>query len=353
MRQYKFHIKKLMFVTSLKFNFFPIIFLFVSFSLIANVKSDLDYYPLNDGDYKEYVETTITDTISYSSTGPELLGTDTIIDYYSLTILGDTLMNNGETYKKIVKCDLQYQNVENTFIYERVEEEFFNVFLYDNLNNIEVKIDSLSSQVGDLHFSHRFDYTKTSTEEISTQTVLGFETQVKKNRRYPQYNNGSVSIYKLASEIGYIYHFWCDPMPPMNNKYTSIEKTKENRRLLYSHYFEYLTYAIINDIEYGEQYVGIEDDNKKLVLTTFQLAQNYPNPFNPVTTIQYSLPVNQHVNIKVFNIQGKEVAELVNDNISAGIHKVNFDGSSLASGQYFYKIETEGFTQTNRMLLIK
>ena len=80
---------------------------------------------------------------------------------------------------------------------------------------------------------------------------------------------------------------------------------------------------------------------------------NYPNPFNPTTTISYQLPENGFVTIKVFDMLGKEVATLVNENKSAGYYQVNFDASKLTSGVYICIINVNGFTQSKKMLLMK
>ena len=85
----------------------------------------------------------------------------------------------------------------------------------------------------------------------------------------------------------------------------------------------------------------------------FSLDQNYPNPFNPATTIKFQVPVNAHVNLSVFDVLGKKVAVLVNGKKEAGYYEVLFDGSNIASGMYFYKIEAEGFTEVKKMMLIK
>jgi hypothetical protein len=85
----------------------------------------------------------------------------------------------------------------------------------------------------------------------------------------------------------------------------------------------------------------------------YSLSQNYPNPFNPVTKIQYQLPKNLMVTIKVFDILGKEIQTLVNQNQIAGTNKVYFDGSNLSSGIYFYKITAGEFTETKKMILVK
>lgn len=85
----------------------------------------------------------------------------------------------------------------------------------------------------------------------------------------------------------------------------------------------------------------------------FSLGQNHPNPFNPVTKINFEIPVQGLVILKVYDILGREVKTVVNEILTAGIHSVNFDGSYLSSGVYFYKIEANDFIGTKKMLLIK
>lgn len=97
--------------------------------------------------------------------------------------------------------------------------------------------------------------------------------------------------------------------------------------------------------------VGIVNNNT--VADKYSLAQNYPNPFNPTTKISFSVPKNEFVSIKVFDIAGKEIAQLVNSEMNAGTYEYSFNGSSLASGIYFYQIKTPNFTDTKRMSLVK
>ena len=87
--------------------------------------------------------------------------------------------------------------------------------------------------------------------------------------------------------------------------------------------------------------------------TVYALMQNYPNPFNPSTKISYQLPVKTLVTLKVYDIIGREVAALVNEQQNAGIYDVTFDGSRLASGVYFYRIQAGTFTQTKKFVLLK
>jgi len=100
------------------------------------------------------------------------------------------------------------------------------------------------------------------------------------------------------------------------------------------------------------QTTGIEPI-KGTIPDKFNLSQNYPNPFNPKTNIEFSLPVRGNVKISIFDLLGKEVSVLVNDFMKAGTYKTDFDASALSSGTYFYRIETEGFTDTKKMILIK
>ena len=85
----------------------------------------------------------------------------------------------------------------------------------------------------------------------------------------------------------------------------------------------------------------------------FHLSQNYPNPFNPATTISYSLPVGGTVFLKVFSLDGREVATIVEENQSAGSHRVSFDGSHLASGAYVYRLQLGPFFEARKLLLVK
>ena len=101
--------------------------------------------------------------------------------------------------------------------------------------------------------------------------------------------------------------------------------------------------------------VGAVDIQNNLtgIPSEFTLDQNYPNPFNPATKISYGLPKESFVSIKIFDILGKEVMKLVNENKQAGYHQVDFNASNFASGMYFYKIEAGSFVQTRRMMLLK
>ena len=87
--------------------------------------------------------------------------------------------------------------------------------------------------------------------------------------------------------------------------------------------------------------------------SSLMIAQNYPNPFNPATVISYSLPQNSYVTLKVYDVLGKEVAVLVNENKSAGDYQINFNGSKLPSGTYVYRLSANGQYSAKKMIMIK
>lgn len=98
--------------------------------------------------------------------------------------------------------------------------------------------------------------------------------------------------------------------------------------------------------------VGVEPVNNN-VPEKFTLYQNYPNPFNPNTTINFDLAKNTNAKIILFDILGREVITLVDEYMKAGSYKYEFDGSSIASGVYFYKIIAGDFIDTKKMTLVK
>jgi hypothetical protein len=83
------------------------------------------------------------------------------------------------------------------------------------------------------------------------------------------------------------------------------------------------------------------------------LKQNYPNPFNPNTTIRYEMQKSTEVRLSVYDLLGREVTVLVNERRDARVHEVKFDGSNLASGVYFYRLQAGDFVQTRKLLLLK
>ncbi len=122
----------------------------------------------------------------------------------------------------------------------------------------------------------------------------------------------------------------------------------------------YRSFAI-NSVIYivGENGTLLRSDNLTSIQQTstlpkgYWLGQNYPNPFNPTTKIDYSLPTYSKVRISIYDVSGREVEVLVDNNQSAGNHSIKFSGNNLSSGIYFYKLEADNFAEIKKMILIK
>lgn len=126
------------------------------------------------------------------------------------------------------------------------------------------------------------------------------------------------------------------------------------------------THSVLSDFipSIGSQDGGVEDpggiDNStgisnygSEIPTEYALKQNFPNPFNPITNIQFDLPQNNFVTLKIYDVMGREVATLVNEFKNAGRYIASFNASNISSGVYFYKVMAGSFVETKRMVLIK
>ena len=94
-------------------------------------------------------------------------------------------------------------------------------------------------------------------------------------------------------------------------------------------------------------------NNQTGLPNAYSLSQNYPNPFNPVTKINFAIPRNSFVTLKVYDMLGKEIANLFNGSKEAGYYTVDFSGTDLSTGVYYYRLESEGFVDVKKMILIK
>jgi hypothetical protein len=118
-----------------------------------------------------------------------------------------------------------------------------------------------------------------------------------------------------------------------------------NPFFLSSQYYHASAEPFIYDI-----WPSVEDD---ILIFNFELEQNYPNPFNPITSIEYVVPGNEFISLKVYDVLGKEIAVLVNEEKPAGSYQVNFDANGIPSGVYFYKLKSGEFSKTKKMILMK
>lgn len=108
----------------------------------------------------------------------------------------------------------------------------------------------------------------------------------------------------------------------------------------------------VSDVIFQTMVTDVEDDQSSIP-SEFNLAQNYPNPFNPATSIQYQVSSNSQVLLKVYDLLGREVATLVNEQKPVGIYEVRFDATGLSSGVYYYKITAGDYSETKKMVLLR
>ena len=140
---------------------------------------------------------------------------------------------------------------------------------------------------------------------------------------------------------------------PANNEWATknFQVPVQTNRIKFTAYSAYGNNLFIDNI-YNSP---IDGTSSSITFTPdeFELSQNYPNPFNPFTKINFSIPKQTQVTLKVFDMLGREVAQLINQELSPNNYSVNFDGSKLSSGIYFYKLETPEYHEIKRMVLIK
>ena len=103
---------------------------------------------------------------------------------------------------------------------------------------------------------------------------------------------------------------------------------------------------------YRDTTTDVTEGNSELV-NTFHLSQNYPNPFNPVTKIEYQIPSFSHVTLKLYDVLGREIATIVDEEKPFGIYEITFFAGNLPSGAYFYQLKAGSFVETKKMILLK
>lgn len=286
--------------------------LFVILSI--NTFSQQDFFPLEVGNYWQFKGT------HYSSFDSSW------VFYDNIEILKDTLLGNPPiVYKKIKSIILPpfYIDSIQYLRYDSTINSVVEFHIWDDTSN------TLFNYNAQLFECWSAWYKEICYVSFDTTSLFN-NTEFSKT-----YHGGTIPTftYKLLKNFGPILII--DDQSYVITSYTVYE----------------LVYAKINGIEYG-QFVSVDDKNLDIP-SEFSLSQNYPNPFNPNTKISYLLPNAGNVTLKVFDVLGKEVATLVNEEKQVGSYEVQFDGNRLTSGIYFYQIKTGDFTETKKMILLK
>ncbi len=114
---------------------------------------------------------------------------------------------------------------------------------------------------------------------------------------------------------------------------------------------KFIESGFLADTLFRGSIVGVIDE--MIVPTEFRLEQNYPNPFNSSTTIHFQLPRKSHVTLRVYDILGQELETLINEEREAGMYILQYDGSNLTSGIYFYRLQAGSYSETKKLILLK
>lgn len=280
----------------------------------------LKFYPLEIGNRWVYDKYTYIEWNTYH-------------DFYIREITRDTVLSNGKKYYQIEEYDFGQPYINYSF--ERIDSSQGMIYRYDNTQGLpedEYLIDDLLAIIGDTIQSFRMGYpwidgyTLLLEESIFTKWGLS-----KPKKIFEQYDL-MMPRYSLTQDIGldsltYSFDFG----------YTEA----------------YLKGCVINDILLGDTTVVSVEDEEIPIATEFRLEQNYPNPFNPSTKISYSIKEEGLVTLKVYDLLGKEIATLVNENKPAGNYDAEFNASQLPSGMYIYKLQSGSFTDVKKMLMTK
>ncbi len=189
---------------------------------------------------------------------------------------------------------------------------------------------------------------------VEFDTVIVTDTQpVFANPWEYSVSDGSASMNILREGLNTFSQIQNDTIFPGTTIIKVGDKFSKLRGIVY---YSFNRYKIVprTNADFGTFLpLSVNDRIDGPIPSQYKLFNNYPNPFNPKTVIEYSLPKEDFVTLKVYNIIGQEVATLKNEVQKAGSYRVNFDGSKLASGVYFYRLQTSSFTQIKKMVLVK
>jgi hypothetical protein len=247
---------------------------------------------------------------------------------------------NGKSYYSV--------SITRTYIYQgiqcnarfllnatavRIDSLTGNLFNYGNCGSSqEMLLDSLNSRPGDTSYicPPSFQGNRVICSDTNNYVIFG---QSRKSKGFRISVFEGYNLQRYAVDIGLVLY---------------------NHVQLMGLCSEILLGCYVNGSLYGDTviHVGINQINSEIP-DKFSLFQNYPNPFNPLTKIKFQVPKTGFVKLSVFDVMGREIQVLVNQQLSVGTYEADFDASNLPSGVYYYKLETEEFNETKKMVLVK
>ena len=271
----------------------------------------LEFYPYNVGNKWSYLWVYYNADYDYYEAGTDVL-----------TISKDTVLNSKKYW--VVEY---YGNYNYEYYSERIDTATGNVLRIEDSFGGEINlVDNVYAGIGDTISISNNRYLlycdKLVVQSIRDTIINNFQTTIREVVGLPS----KLKLY-FARNIGMLgsgKNFWIDS-------------------------------ANVNGITFSDipsDFTDIVEDNEP-VGTNYILLQNYPNPFNPTTTITYSLAKSSLVTLKIYDLLGREIETLVNEEKQGGRYKVNWNAQNIPSGVYFYKITAGEYSKTIKMILLK
>lgn len=295
---------------------------------------EFSFYPLKVGNYWVYTISSWSYPYYYE-------------EMFSREVVGVELQTNNKKYFKIREFYPSSPYVN--YVYERIDTSSGKIFRFDSdcpNPDSEKVIEDFNAVPGDSLLLQRFtmcwDSVFSFYEIEDTASIFGANRKLK----IFNYNWLQSFRYRLVKDIG-------------------IYQIDEGGCFYQASHF--LNGCIINGVLYGDTTLTDLDDEGNSIPKEYKLEQNYPNPFNPNTTIKYSIPTSpinpspyqgegnreRLITLTVYDVLGRKVAILVNEEKPAGSYEVEFNASQLPSGVYFYRLKAGEYVETKKMLLIK
>ncbi|MBP9581891.1 MAG: T9SS type A sorting domain-containing protein [Ignavibacterium sp.] len=247
---------------------------------------------------------------------------------HKITVVDSNIIINNKKYYEIYSL---FINTPFTY-YSRLREDGYYVD-FDSVSLSERIYFKENPKIGDYWYNEYFGGYRNHYTVIDTGYYLIFGRSTKFFLVFVTDSMLSDNEYYWSEDFGLLQYTVEDP----------------NAGNLY-----WLSGCLIDGVVYGDTSLNpVSVDDNEQPPKDYILKQNYPNPFNPLTTIDFYLPYRSWVQLKIYDLLGNEIAELVNEEKDAGNYQVRFNGSELSSGIYFYKLTTPGFTKARKMILTK
>ncbi len=282
---------------------------------------NFEWYPLSIGNLWVY------ENYYYENGTPQFTG-------YSWDLITDTLtLANGKKYFKLIRRNT---NTVKDTLYLRLDSTSSIIYGYDFNSENDLLYENLGAQLGDtICYEYNPLWNCQIVQSEEDYSIWGLSTI--KREIYPN-QVGWICSHSLLKGIG-LFTYGCGDLVG---------------------YYSNLIGCVIDGTVYGDTtVVSVEDETPNLP-KEFHLSQNYPNPFNPTTIIKYSIPnvarseaSQNKIVLKVYNVLGKEIATLVNEEKPPGTYEVTFNAAGLPSGVYLYRLTTGNLSYVKKLILIK